>query len=128
MSEIQPALSPWEWRAKYLTIQAREYDSTRNGAAEIHFGPGSLHLTEHEHPRYGVFDTSEMQVALMALANAALPNDDARKLTREHARLLRVASEAIVGKGLSDDVLHIAKMIEALLPPAAGGGSEAVDP
>ncbi len=124
MSDIEPALTPEEWAAKWITIQAKGYDSARNGAAEIKWGENGFYLTEHEHDRYGVFDEPRMLHKVAAIALHGQPFG----FTREDVALIRMESEAI-RDAQSDEyrnqeaidraakLASLADRIESLLPP-----------
>lgn len=72
--------------------------------------------------------------AVMALANAALPDGDPRKLTRETVRAMRAAAKVVAGQasgmagasraaydGIARDLEAAADAIAALLPPREEG-------
>lgn len=59
--------------------------------------------------------------ALIALANAALPDEDPRKLRREHVEVLRSAPD---GPGDVSPLFELADAIESFLPPETPNATE----
>ena len=108
--EIAPALEPEEWKYR------------RCGAVSIDYVDGETHVvvTDPDGEIVSVSGPEEV-FALMALANAALPDGDPRKFTREKARiLLAVAADTWAGHRAAEDrdaLATVARTIEALLPP-----------
>lgn len=106
--EITPALSAEEW-AQREAVRA---------STEISALDGSVMLVDPDAPSTVVL--AEGVPALMALANAALPDGDPRKLTREDVALIRGERFG----GFKDDapalwraVDALAAKLAALLPP-----------
>src|SRR5689334_156495 len=117
---IPPALTPEQWRDAF-----REVPGT--------LGPGYA-VTDGGTWQYTMrgFDTGEVSIeapdgrdadigsrhlpALIALANAALPENDPHKLTRDDVSLLESARQDLAGK-VADDVRALAAKLAALLPP-----------
>lgn len=110
-TEIQPALSPDEWALhrsdRGLEVQAFPEEASMNiqdwGAmSQVSVG-------------------SEDLPAIIALANAALPDSDGRKITRETVRALRdwiVPCNNHAGfRQLAVLLHHHASALAALLPP-----------
>lgn len=76
---IEPALTREEWASLEYDGRARVYEAIEG------LPPSTvLHVTDD----LNVFGRDDLP-ALIALANAALPADDPRKITRAHVALLR---------------------------------------
>ena len=137
-SDIPAALTPEQWDGEHRYFIVDGYDSTRNAAGEIHQGPGYLHLTEHQHDRFAVFETVNDLAALIALANAAMNDEDPRKLTRGDVEVLRNAAGYVMAEipdeengivlapqetaqlqRVYDRLWELSDVIESYLPPTA---------
>lgn len=123
-TNIKPALSVDQW-------SKREYERSGENGVSLGLGTGVNVVAP------GAIDDPADVIALIALANAALPVQDPRKFTREHVRLLRGAAELIGGseRGFATDgadrataemvaervvysqLLDLADVIESYLPP-----------
>lgn len=118
---IQPALTPDEWDSLSF------WEPSGSDCSDVfEIDQGTIvagHTSRHEYYEFRRF------TAIMALANAALPDDDPRKITRERVEALRIAMEYWQprdGDGVAWDEyravhatlrdLHSA--LAALLPPA----------
>jgi hypothetical protein len=119
--EITPALTPDQWRR---LLHERE----------VAFGEESLTLTgnmlridDGTTRNDGVRDLSgeanwrlDLIPALLAIANAALPDEDARKFTREEVRRLAKLANLLEDQGWPNHAAPcrtLAAKISALLPP-----------
>ena len=88
-TKIAPALTPEEWREK-LAVRA---DGTALWPISITF-LSALHIQITRDIDFTAEKPATL-TALIALANAALPDDDQRKITRTKLDLLREAAEMI---------------------------------
>ena len=108
---IPPALEPDEWRRR------------TSGAIAVDQVGDETHLVISDPDGQLVSVTGPPEIfCLMALANAALPEADPRKLTRKHVLDLRIAAEELRVAGMagpSRGLAQLADVIEALLPPSA---------
>jgi hypothetical protein len=96
--EIAPALEPEEWRHR------------RCGAVSLDRVDAETHVVVRDPDGEIVSVSGPAEVfALMALANAALPDGDPRKITRELTQQLRAEPAAVA--------LKVASLLEKLLPP-----------
>lgn len=116
---IDPALSAKEWatpHAERLTFFACVMDGG------ITFGDGSVA------PKIGIHVEREDVPAIMALANAALPDDDPRKITRARMQAVRAAlaeqfvdlSEDQWTSDATKELTVLLAALESYLPPEAG--------
>jgi hypothetical protein len=125
-TDIESALTPDEWRemqhvGRYATFW-RDY------------GPDRIDVTPVKHsPHVCSIDYPDDLHALVALASAALPDDDPRKITREEVEVAKDIAEAALAVEGDDrkphgamvfvpDVeaaalLRLAAKLAALLPP-----------
>jgi hypothetical protein len=119
MSErIAPALTPDEWAAK----ETRTPDHVR--VALLLDEDGSfLEVGDGRSSADTWLIASEGMPQTIALANAALPDSDRRKITREHVALLRRLEAAEREKAPEGDSWNVrdldalAGVLESLLPP-----------
>lgn len=108
--EIAPALEPEEWKHR------------RSGSVSIDYVDGETHIvvTDPDGEIVSVSGPAEV-FALMALANAALPDGDPRKITREAVQLLEaLTTDSWAGHRATeqrDALACLARSLEALLPP-----------
>jgi len=111
--KIQPALTAEEWAEGQ-----KSFDAVTIAVDQIRFGKGALSLTT---PRYSALMQGDIVPAIAALANAALPDDDPRKLVAADIALL----DQLIG--LRDDlgyamldmypIAALRAKLNALLPP-----------
>ena len=111
--EIAPAVGPEEWKHR------------RCGAVSLDHVDGETHVVVTD-PDGNIVSVSgpEETFALMALANYALPDGDARKFTREDYHELRAVAVAyyqLAGDPVVQSrVDRLTRVVGALLPPEAG--------
>lgn len=112
---VPPALTPEEWAHRSGDIGPR----VTRGHAEVYVvrADGVVNqsdLVSIAHRGVCAVGTSEV-AALMALANAALPDGDPRKLTRADVRLV----EDVFGEAWDDIPAYraLAAKLASLLPP-----------
>lgn len=123
-TEIRPALTPEEWERETKADPTRGDTAAflvRDGRA-VYFIVRS-HDTWRGEPYTGAMHVSPAQsFAIMALANAALPEDDPRKITRELLTVMRACIDRMDAHAeLTDEWLRVFQrhfaQLEALLPP-----------
>ena len=108
---MQPALSPDEWRRR------------RSGALSIHLVGDETHVVVADPDEQLVsVSGAEALHALAALANDALPNDDARKLTWTDLAVISILVDRIDRKDSHVNRLRslaavLYAKLAALLPP-----------
>jgi hypothetical protein len=111
---ITPAPQPEEWARR------------RSGTISIDRIADEVHVVVHDPDDQLVSVSGPDELfAHIALANHALPDDDARKITTGLAFNLRVAAEAVRQGhfgGLASRLEHGATVLEALLPPCDDRG------
>lgn len=131
-TKIEPALSAEGWAAPSIRIfsddeklLAGEYDQPQHPAIEVTLIGGSVRI-DCADPYYSRTVGQEHLAPLIAVLNAALPDSDPRKITREWIDTLRSASVvfAVGGYGevmQNDDrtaLLHsIADALDSYLRP-----------
>jgi hypothetical protein len=108
---IEPALSAEEWQEKRVEI---------GDVATIDFGMvDHLVIEVHDWPDGSSLSAStkdpDFIVAAVAAANAALPDDDPRKITYRDVDLLRETANSLVSGG--PNLWALANKLESLLPP-----------
>ncbi len=111
------ALTPEEWRAGEHT--------SRYAHVWRDYGPDRIDVTPGKHsPHVSSIDFPDDLCALIALANAALPDDDPRKITRADVTALRhidhssFCPEDPCTHGCDHaKALRVAAKLAALLPP-----------
>ena len=104
---IAPALEPVDWAQR------------RRGTIALDHSTGEPRVVvSDETGRFAAISRADELFALMALANAALPEGDPRKLTRELADALCAAC---------DELSAHAEIILKLLRPLAAGGTGAAE-
>jgi hypothetical protein len=114
---IEPALSADEWKASSFKLGAEWWDGTVSGDEE------SVHIESGTDPQESAGPIRGPRLAsLIALANAALPDSDPRKITRARVDALRFAASSLRHECGSDDedardVEAIADALESYLPP-----------
>lgn len=106
---VQPALRDDEWRDGRISW-LRESGIVLSLAGELGLLiEGSQHIT--------IGKNATRLTALIAMANAALPADDPRKLTRAHLDALRAAVDSTTVSADQAELLgQLASAIEAYLP------------
>jgi hypothetical protein len=127
--KIEPALTPEEWAGGpddldrpedgIAAPQAFDGDPTDRYAAGVSVFEGSLQLI------YDEFHVTPFgrPAAVIAVANAALPDSDPRKITREmvtriqHAGHYAHNGREVMTPDKLDALLAIAKALESYLPP-----------
>ena len=111
---IEPALAPEQW-ASNLADVFDGYVDLDMGTIDIRLGGPA-----------GLRDMSRELAALIAVCNAALPDDDPRKITRTHVLALRVLSDfvaripGIIGADAVKSygyARQLADVLESYLPP-----------
>ena len=108
MTEIRPALTERQWKeGHYLSP----------GQAEFYLHEASLNVGGNKWDSDSTHDSPDDLAALAAMALAALPDDDPRKITRADVRVLEQAVPAISFTGSQDHIARIAAKLAALLPP-----------
>lgn len=122
--KIEPALTAEEWgmRAFWRSKHMVDVDHLDGGlCVRVNAGGGN--------PDRGIGTIPPEEIpALIAIANAVLPDSDRRKITRETIELLRAAGDRLPGKfanspdpdeqGLAIHALAVA--LESYLPPTDG--------
>lgn len=126
---LRPALTTDQWGK-------HEYESFGDSGVRLSVGPSGVKVASSS----GIHTPADL-VALIALANSALPPRDPHKFAREHVRLLRGAAELIVGterafapdavdrpteeivaeRVIYSQLLELADIIASYLPPPGGG-------
>ena len=107
--EIAPALSADEWLGQPVDVGlglVKLYldDSSTHATDDTEvLGYGPVYLRAMWHSANDEHTLSHMP-AIIALANAALPDDDPRKLTRAKVRMLRVAADVLDALAKDTDV------------------------
>lgn len=129
--KIKPVLTAKDWSFRASSEQ------TSLGATGVRldtFGPDDVVLTlDRFDGEEGVSAPVSLIPAVIALANAALPDSDPRKITRERIALIRELAELAWLRAKSfkvaepfatrnadrakDDVLQFADALESYLPP-----------
>lgn len=114
---IMPALTTDEW-AKGAAEGGTGYDRWT-----IHFRVGEVHGGEDSQGEWPTFEGDSIPV-LMAAANAALPDDDPRKITSRKVGLLRdvatgleLAEDIPGAHGSGEFLRQFADELAAMLPP-----------
>ena len=118
-TKIQPALSADEWATgtPYYSANPLRWHVRRDRAGEVVGGEvthywcntGADIPVEHDE-----------LLATIAMCNAALPDNDPRKITRNSVQLLRNVADGEYGGvswGTSGDLLALAAALSAYLPP-----------
>jgi hypothetical protein len=123
--KIEPAMTPKEWNEPeidvgcglvWLGLDASPSRATGDTEA-MEMGPPYLVATWNS---VNDEQTLTRLPAIIALANAALPDDDPRKVTHETVRALRSAGWALDGAHQTDHgdrVRRVADVLESYLPP-----------
>lgn len=111
---IEPALTPEEWKREEIVI-GNEITADIYSDRQQHFPRQlSIHV-----PIYGSSNRAGYPVSrltqLMALANAALPDGDPRKITYRDIDLLRETANSLESGG--PNLWALANKLESLLPP-----------
>jgi hypothetical protein len=102
--DIESALTPAEWKAggnasvSFWDVGGVRKFMAIEGYDEAITDPGDLHMA-------------------VALANAALPDGDPRKITRAMVNMIRAAAKRIDSEGFADQLSYYADVLAALLPP-----------
>lgn len=117
-SNIEPALSAEEW-AIGMVVRGEEFDGD-GMHAQVNSVLGFMvdnycpeTQSSHQDPNH--------LAAIIALANAALPDDDPRKITRQDLAMLRRAGGEFIDRGDCDALerLHrLRAVLASYLPPA----------
>src|SRR5690606_31579793 len=108
--EIRPALSAEEWEGSTADV-LDGYVDLDTGTVDVRLGgAGSQSRSQHDDAW-----------ALVALLNAALPDDDPRKLTWAMVDAIRSAAWGAESQDEEDTALAAANAIAALLPPREEG-------
>lgn len=116
--DIPPALSAEDWQGKtYWPDDGPMIRADLQLGLRVSDGGEAVNVGE---------DVSHL-AALIALANAAMNDEDPRKLTHDTVRVLRQLPAFLHGAGMADDpdgaahfVSDLADVIESYLPPVAG--------
>jgi hypothetical protein len=105
--DIPPALTEAEWSFKIVDRPSVRADANRGFRGHFLFPDGMV-------------DANDV-AALIALANAAMNDEDPRKFTRRQIKVLRQAAEfcsmSPSQSWLHEELHDIADAIESLLPP-----------
>jgi hypothetical protein len=112
---IHPALTPEEWKEQY----AVRPEGTAMWPISFHREYRGLHIPVTADVALTV-EKPKTIIAIMAAANASLPDDDPRKLTRDMVDDLRDAAAFYADNHRSSmfrAVKRVADAIEAILPP-----------
>lgn len=110
VEHIEPALTPEEWQEKVAWLWKGETVGPTVGLTR----QGMVVIADDDYYA-GFTHTIDRAPALIALANAALPDDDPRKITR--AKLQRMIDAAKFADAL--DALDFAEALASYLPPDA---------
>lgn len=121
MSEkIKPALTEQEWRdgrVQFVGLPELVFHDDGDGMEFVVRAPDG---TISEKLKFSLAPDVDLP-ALIALANASLPDSDPRKITREWVRELRGVAEDYEYRGLDpnpyDTLRGIADALESYLPP-----------
>lgn len=115
--KIEPALTAEEWEQRtYRSITGREFSHIEAQGVQLHDN-GVMVLVGLDDDR----DINASPAALIALANAALPDSDPRKITREKIEHMKAIAESI--RPTTSNESHIgfleefATALESYLPP-----------
>ncbi len=111
MSEIKPALSAEEW--------ATDLGSAERDGAWVYAAKGFAGVVVgRDDQKTGVHLSEDALPALIAIANAALPDDSPYKITRDDIGLIGYAIMALHHRPVNQAKLDsLAAKLEALLPP-----------
>ena len=110
-TKIQPSLTPEEWAKGSADRGLYGVDWQRHPDSPIAlFIADASETTSVDRPALP---------ALIALANAALPDDSPYKMTQQDVRCLEIAAQSALDYG--DQVIRIAAKLAALLPPEVTG-------
>ena len=124
---IEPALSSGEWETIVVASGVRIEDF--DGPHSISYthdldGEGRGIAIGDANGMVGLFNAACVR-QLIALANSALPDSDARKLTDRHVAVLRDAARVAEGDGNHfTDLVALGDLLESYLPPDVAVGSE----
>ena len=116
---IAPALTPEEWQQKSALLEAHMGRDTAVSVVDSHFVLRAHDTWRGERYTAAVSATPHHLVRIIALANAALPDDDPRKITRVTIAEIRNAAENVDHEwgGPDADLWRIADVLESFLPP-----------
>jgi hypothetical protein len=113
-NEIPPALTPDEWKRRAMGQRPLvEAELGTVGENDEH----TLYITDD----LNAFGADNLP-GLIALANAALPDTDPRKITRHHVWIVRTLADHVDtqhpgGIRFRREALELAAVLESYLPP-----------
>jgi hypothetical protein len=122
---IEPALSAEEWANEEAGVVAITRDGfTRDGLSRSGYqltAESTVKIQVGDHEDFGRTEIP----GLIALANAALPDSDPRKITREKIKALRAGAESLEAdydcggnhEALVTSVKELVAALESYLPP-----------
>lgn len=121
--KIEPALSAEEWAVKCATPE--RWMGRDTAVSIVRSSSDVAHLVLHSHDAWreepytaGLLATPHNLVPIIALANAALPDSDPRKITREKlANVLGALEVAANATRDESETLAFIAALESYLPP-----------
>lgn len=103
---IAPALTPEEWNRRAALRDGTEIEAVEGGNLGLNAFDEAILIGAEEFP------------AVLALANASLPDDSPYKITREDVELVRDSvNELFVQDRVGPGLRALAAKLAALLPP-----------